>query len=246
MGGTTVNWFANSKVTIPANTTVTGDIKISASATAVVPDEPVTPDEPDTPTMYTFTINPTPTNATVTLTADGYTQSGNSITVPANTNVAWKVSASGYTQQTGTHTVTKTESKSVTLSEHVTSDEIMGTWQFNIDDWSMSYNTEFGGKMTKTYWTELLYTAYKGYKVNCTFVSRGKETQSDYLLTHTTVDMLAYNAVDADGKNYASTLWHNGSWQLENKQITITSPLSEIESGEVLLAFLNKYATKIS
>lgn len=110
MGGTTVNWFANGKVTIPANTAVTGDIKISASATAVVPDEPVMP------TMYTFTINPTPTTATVTLTASGYSQSGNSITVPANTSVAWKVSASGYTEQTGTHTVTKTESKSVSLN----------------------------------------------------------------------------------------------------------------------------------
>ena len=116
MGGTTVNWFANGKVTIPANTTVTGDIKISASATAIVPDVPVTPDEPATPTMYTFTINPTPTNATVTLTASGYTQSGKSITVPANTVVSWKVSASGYTQQSGTHTVTKTESKGVALS----------------------------------------------------------------------------------------------------------------------------------
>lgn len=35
MGGTTVNWFANGKVTIPANIAVTGDIKISASATAI-------------------------------------------------------------------------------------------------------------------------------------------------------------------------------------------------------------------
>ena len=35
MGGTTVNWFANGKVTIPANTAVTGAIKISASATAI-------------------------------------------------------------------------------------------------------------------------------------------------------------------------------------------------------------------
>ena len=111
MGGTIVNWFANGKVTIPANTTVTGDIKISASATAIVPDVP------DTPTMYTFTINPTPTTATVTLTASGYSQSGKSITVPANTVVTWKVSASGYTEQSGTHTVTKTESKSVVLSE---------------------------------------------------------------------------------------------------------------------------------
>ena len=112
MGGTSVNtWYSNGVVTIPSNTTITGDIKISASATAInVPDEPVTP------TMYTFTINPTPTTATVTLTASGYSQSGNSITVPKNTVVTWKVSANGFTEQNGTHTVTKTESKNVTLS----------------------------------------------------------------------------------------------------------------------------------
>lgn len=46
MGGATVNWFANGKVTIPANTTVTGDIKISASATAV--SGGVDPEEPGT------------------------------------------------------------------------------------------------------------------------------------------------------------------------------------------------------
>ena len=48
MGGATVNWFANGKVTIPANTTVTGDIKISASATAVSGGEVVDPDQPGT------------------------------------------------------------------------------------------------------------------------------------------------------------------------------------------------------
>ena len=112
MGGTAVNnWFANGKVTIPANTAVTGDIKISASATAVVPDVPVTP------TMYTFTINPTPTTATVTLTASGCSQSGNSIEVPANTVVTWKVSATGYTEQNGTEIVTSTLSKSIILDE---------------------------------------------------------------------------------------------------------------------------------
>ena len=83
-------------------------------------------DTPTQPTTYTFTINPTPSTATVTLTASGYTQSGNSITVPANTVVTWKVSATGYTQQTGTHTVTKTESKSVALSEN-SSTPVSGT-----------------------------------------------------------------------------------------------------------------------
>lgn len=47
MGGATVNWFANGKVTIPANTAVTGDIKISASATAVSGGV-VDPEEPGT------------------------------------------------------------------------------------------------------------------------------------------------------------------------------------------------------
>jgi hypothetical protein len=49
MGGTTVNWFANGKVTIPANTTVTGDIKISASATAINTGGEVVNPEPEEP-----------------------------------------------------------------------------------------------------------------------------------------------------------------------------------------------------
>jgi hypothetical protein len=97
---------------IPANL-ITGVVRIKVNATSTNTGG-TTP--PVTPTMYTFTINPTPTTATVTLTASSYTQSGNSITVPANTVVTWKVSASGHTQQSGTHTVTKTESKSVALS----------------------------------------------------------------------------------------------------------------------------------
>ena len=44
----------------------------------------------------TFTINPVPANATVELTADGYEQEGNSITVLAETKVHWKVYKSGY------------------------------------------------------------------------------------------------------------------------------------------------------
>lgn len=51
MGGTTVNnWYKNGKVTIPANTTVTGDIKISASATAINTGggEVVEPENPST------------------------------------------------------------------------------------------------------------------------------------------------------------------------------------------------------
>lgn len=107
MNGETKEWYNNGKVTIPPKTPITSNITISVSATAIVPDVPVE--------QYTFTINPTPSTATVTLTASGYRQSGNSIKVPANTVVTWKVSANGFTEQNGTHTVTKTESKSVNL-----------------------------------------------------------------------------------------------------------------------------------
>ena len=66
---------------------------------------------------YTFTINPTPSTATVTLTASGYTQSGNSITVPNGTTVSWSVSADGYNTRTGTWTANgSNKTESVTLT----------------------------------------------------------------------------------------------------------------------------------
>lgn len=60
--------------------------------------------------MYKFTINPTPSDATVKLTANGYTQSGNSITVPYGTTVSYKVSKKNYSTQSG----------NVTISTHIT------------------------------------------------------------------------------------------------------------------------------
>lgn len=65
---------------------------------------------------FTLTINPTPADATVTLTAEGYTQSGNSITVPSGTSVQWTVSANGYVSQSGEETITEDTTKQITLS----------------------------------------------------------------------------------------------------------------------------------
>ena len=53
----------------------------------------------------TLTINPSPSDATVILTATGYTQTGNSITVKHGTNVTYRVSKSGYTTVTNTISV---------------------------------------------------------------------------------------------------------------------------------------------
>ena len=140
--GTAISW----EVSKNGNKTRTGSLTMplggktmSVSLTAVGSvTPPVTPEEP---TMYTFTINPTPTNATVTLTASGYSQSGKSITVPANTSVAWKVTASGYTEQKGTHTVTKTETKNVTLDATSIENQIdLGT--INNNQWIKFENGE--------------------------------------------------------------------------------------------------------
>lgn len=57
------------------------------------------------PDRYTLTINPTPNDATVTLTATGEVQAGNSITVDDGTTVSYTVEASGYVSQSGTYTV---------------------------------------------------------------------------------------------------------------------------------------------
>lgn len=89
---------------------VTGNVLIKVpTINTATGEEDVTPD-------YTFTINPTPVDAAVTLTATGYTQSGNSITVPNGTTVSWRVSASGYTEQNGTWTANGSdETKGVEL-----------------------------------------------------------------------------------------------------------------------------------
>ena len=87
--------------------------------------------EPEAPTNYTFTINPTPTSATVTLSATGYsTVSGTgskSITVASGTNVTYEVSASGYITQSGSKSITRGEALSIVLNQSGTVD----TWYTN-------------------------------------------------------------------------------------------------------------------
>lgn len=96
MGGTDITSTAVSGLTITIPTKVTGNVVIT------VPTKKTSTGGEEEPVNYTFTINPTPTSATVVLTASGYTQSGNSITVPNGTTVNWSVSADGYTTKTGT------------------------------------------------------------------------------------------------------------------------------------------------
>ena len=66
-------------------------------------------------TLYTYIIHPTPADATVTLTADGYTQLDNSISVPRGTTVTWSVSANNYVSQSGTKVVNDNCADNITL-----------------------------------------------------------------------------------------------------------------------------------
>lgn len=53
----------------------------------------------------TYTINPTPADANVVLTADGYTQEGNSISVLIGTEISYEVSKEGYITQSADNVV---------------------------------------------------------------------------------------------------------------------------------------------
>lgn len=62
---------------------------------------------------YTFTINPTPSNATVKIN----NQTTKSVTVAEGTSISWSVSASGYTTQSGTLILTANTTKNVALAK---------------------------------------------------------------------------------------------------------------------------------
>ena len=63
--------------------------------------------------MRTFTINPTPSNATVTIN----NQTTKSVTVIEGTSISWSVSASGYSAQSGSLTLIDDTTKDVVLVE---------------------------------------------------------------------------------------------------------------------------------
>ena len=67
--------------------------------------------------IVTLTINPTPNDATVVLTAAGYTQSNNSITVQEETIITYSVSKEGYIPQSGTITLRSDTTMSIILAE---------------------------------------------------------------------------------------------------------------------------------
>lgn len=89
----------------------------------------------------TIAINPTPSDATVILTANGFTQSGNMITVGENTTVTYTISKSGYTTVTDTISsdVNKTISVKLSIAKvtlTINTNPIDATVKFMVDNYS--------------------------------------------------------------------------------------------------------------
>lgn len=92
---------------------------VSSSTTTVVVTQSFVTSIPElVKENYTITINPTPADATVVLTATGYTQQGNSITVPFETPVTYTVSKQNYTTVSNTISATSTETINITLVQN--------------------------------------------------------------------------------------------------------------------------------
>ena len=69
-----------------------------------------------TPPKYTLTINPTPSDATVTLSSEGCTQNGNSITTSPGALISWSVTKTGYTAQHGNYSLNQNKDETLNIS----------------------------------------------------------------------------------------------------------------------------------
>ena len=82
--------------------------------------------------LYTLTISPTPEDATVVLTASGYTQVGNTITVPNGTVVSYEVSKQDYKTESGSKTVTADETLAIELVQGTEID--VSDYEYTLDN----------------------------------------------------------------------------------------------------------------
>ena len=110
------------------------------------------------PILHTLTVEATPVDALISLTAPGYTQAANTISVPWETDVDWTVSRAHYTTQSGTKTVTLDETMTVDLvpesyTINITptpSDAIVMINNLQRTSATFTYNTEVTWSVSKT------------------------------------------------------------------------------------------------
>ena len=159
-GGT----VSGKSITVPYNTEITYSVSktgyqtLSNQTYTVVRTEVINA-TPLTKNNYTLTINPDPVDAIVTLTADGYTQLNNSITVPYETSVNYSVSRAGYATQSGSEIVTSTKTTNISLTKN----NYTLTVNTNPSDATIDFSTGTvsGHRVTVPYNTTVTYTVSK-------------------------------------------------------------------------------------
>ena len=107
-------------ITVPRDSLVEYTISLDGYYTqtnTIIADETKTIDVVLEYKMATLTINPTPSDAVVTLTAEGYTQVGNSIFVEKGTNVQVKVEKDEFESFNDSIIVSKDTSMNIQINE---------------------------------------------------------------------------------------------------------------------------------
>lgn len=221
-------------ITVPAGTFVTYSVSkqwyISQTATVKVTSNTTVDIELDRPN-YTLTINPTPSDAALTITADGYTSVGNSITVPAGTLVTYTLEKDKYTPITATVQV----AEDTTLTPQL---QYLGIWE------RVGEVTKLGA--SKSYRTAVQYSSYYGkyYVIDRGGFSRDKALYfSSDLLNWTYVDMDYW-----DGPDWANS-GDETFGMLSTGQVAIVHAESERDSSTskynvvIQTALLNKDLT---
>jgi hypothetical protein len=122
MGGTVLSGahsISGNVITITI-ASVTGNVLIKVPTVNTAGGEEEEPDVPDTPTTFTFTVNPTPSDATVNLALDdsSITTGASKTGLNANDVVWYLVTKEGYASESGRKTVTGNVTENITLTPY--------------------------------------------------------------------------------------------------------------------------------
>lgn len=147
--------------------------------------------------------------------------------------LAVKAKADGYQDSDFSNEVTYTVA-------NAPADELAGTWLFN----ETISKENFGGKNGTVADLGVDAAAYRGYKVSYSIAPEGDQYNKsyEYLLANKSVEMIGYYNTET---NSAGGFYQNGAFTRSVfRTINVYSKLSEVEDGDVLLAWLKANAVK--
>ena len=143
--------------------------------------------------MYTITIKPTPSTATVVLTAENYVQEGNSISVPSGTVVSYEVSQQNYYKRVGDIEVDSTKSVKIPLIERYEDIDVFKETIEKKRDLNNFYPKEFANRRLinqfNTYVTNNIFEKDREKYINGYIGERASgDSENDYYIAEPTKD----------------------------------------------------------